>query len=99
MGRDSKLGALDDQFGPGGILNLSAPTTSAQYLAARQKVLGVPLDSPDYKTVLQAATKAAVEGGSNITLYTMPGLRDGEELLFLPGDRRAFRWTGLTIGG
>lgn len=100
VGRDSKLGALDDQFGPGGILNLSAPTTSAQYLAARKKVLGTPLDSPDYKTVLQAATKAAVEGGSNITLYTMPEpYVTAKNFSAFPVIDGSFRWNGLTIGG
>jgi peptide/nickel transport system substrate-binding protein len=100
VGRDSKLGALDDQFGPAGILNLSAPTTSARYLAARRKVLGTPLDAPDYKTVLQAATAAGVEGGSNITLYTTPGAYvTAKNFSAFPLIDGSFRWTGLTIGG
>jgi peptide/nickel transport system substrate-binding protein len=100
VGRDSKLGALDDQFGPAGILNVSAPATSAGYLAARQRVLGTPLDSPDYKTVLQAATKAGVEGGSNITLYTMPqAYVTAKNFSAFPVIDGSFRWNGLTIGG
>ncbi len=99
VGRDSKLGALDDQFGPGGILNLSAPTSSAQYAAARQKVLGTPIDSPDYKTVLQAATKAGVEGGSNITLFTQPNTYvTAKDFSAFPVIDGSFRWNGLTIG-
>ncbi|MDX6343323.1 MAG: hypothetical protein QOH87_3461 [Trebonia sp.] len=98
VGRDSKLGALDDQFGPGGILNLSAPTTSAAYLAARQKVLGTPLDSSNYETVLQAATKVAVEGGSNITLWTQAQpYVTAKGFSAFPVIDGSFRWNGLTI--
>jgi peptide/nickel transport system substrate-binding protein len=98
VGRDSKLGALDDQFGPGGILNLSAPTTSAAYLAARQKVLGTPIDSPSYETVLQAATKVAVEGGSNITLWTQEQpYATAKGFSAFPVIDGSFRWNGLTI--
>lgn len=97
VGRDSKLGALDDNFGPAGILNLSAPTTSAAYLAARQKVLGTPIDSPDYATVLQAATKAGVETGSNITLYTAPAAYvTAKGFSAFPVIDGSFRWNGLT---
>ncbi len=100
VGRDSKLGALDDQFGPGGILNLSAPTTSAAYLTARKAVLGTELDAPDYGTVLQAATKAAVEGGSNITLFTTPEpYVTAKGFSTFPVIDGSFRWIGLTVGG
>jgi peptide/nickel transport system substrate-binding protein len=100
VGRDSKLGALDDQFGPGGILNLSAPTSSSQYAAARKKVLGTAIDAPDYKTVLQAATKAGVEGGSNITLFTQPNAYvSAKTFSDFPVIDGALRWNGLTFSG
>jgi peptide/nickel transport system substrate-binding protein len=100
VGRDSKLGALDDQFGPGGILNLSAPTSSAGYAAARAKVLGTQIDSPDYQTVLQAATKAGVEGGSNITLFTQPNAYvSAKNFSDFPVIDGALRWNGLTFSG
>jgi peptide/nickel transport system substrate-binding protein len=98
VGRDSKLGALDDQFGPGGILNLSAPLTSSAYSAARLQVLSTPIDSPNYKTVLQAATKAAVEGGSNITLFTQPNpYVSAKSFSDFPVIDGAFRWNNLTV--
>jgi peptide/nickel transport system substrate-binding protein len=98
VGRDSKLGALDDQFGPGGILNLSAPTSSPGYLAARKKVLSTQIDAPDYKTVLQAATKAGVEGGSNITLFTQPNAYvSAKSFSDFPVIDGALRWNGLTF--
>ena len=84
--------------GPAGILNLSAPTTSAAYLAARQKVLGTPLDSSNYETVLQAATKVAVEGGSNITLWTQAQpYVTAKGFSAFPVIDGSFRWNGLTI--
>ena len=99
VGRDSKLGALDDQFGPAGILNLSAPLSSAQYASARKQVLGTQIDSPDYKTVLQAATKAAVENGSNITLFTQPNAYvTAKNFSAFPVIDGSFRWNGLTVG-
>ena len=99
VGRDSKLGALDDQFGPG-ILNLSAPTSSAAYAAARLKVLSTPIDSPDYKTVLQAATTAGVEGGSNLTLWTQPNpYVSAKSFSDFPVIDGSFRWNGLTFNG
>jgi peptide/nickel transport system substrate-binding protein len=99
VGRDSKLGALDDEFGPKGILNLSAPASSPGYLEARAKVLDTPLDSPNYKSVLQAATKAGVDGGSNITLYTqaLPYVT-GKGWSDFPIIDGSFRWNGLTVG-
>lgn len=98
VGRDSLLGALDDQFGPGGILNLSAPTSSPQYAAARLKVLSTPLDAPNYKEILQAATRAGVEGGSTIALYSTPNIYvTAKSFSAFPVVDGSFRWIGLTI--
>jgi peptide/nickel transport system substrate-binding protein len=99
VGRDSKLAALDDQFGPTGIINLSAPTTSPGYTAARAKVLQTPLDSPDYKSILQAATLEAVKGGSSIYLYSTPSIYvTGKGWSAFPKIDGSFRWVGLTVG-
>jgi len=99
VGRDSKLAALDDQFSSTGILNLSAPSTSAGYAAQRSKVLQTPLDSPNYKSVLQAATLEAVQGSSNIFLYSYPNVyvtgKGWSDFTKIDG---SFRWNGLTVG-
>jgi peptide/nickel transport system substrate-binding protein len=99
VGRDSKLATLDDQFSSTGIINLSAPTTSAGYTAARDKVRETPLDSPDYKSVLQAAELEAVEGGSNIFLYSTPTIfATGKGWSSFPKIDGSFRWNGVTVG-
>jgi peptide/nickel transport system substrate-binding protein len=99
VGRDSKLATLDDQFSSTGIINLSAPTTSAGYTAARDQVRETPLTSPDYKSVLQAAELEAVEGGSNIFLYSTPTIyATGKGWSAFPAIDGSFRWTGLTVG-
>ena len=99
VGRDSKLATLDDQFSSTGIINLSAPTVSAGYIAARDKVRETPLTSPDYKSVLQAAELEAVQGGSNIFLYSTPTIfATGKGWSAFPAIDGSFRWTGLTIG-
>ena len=99
VGRDSKLATLDDQFSSTGIINLSAPTVSAGYVAARDLVEKTPLDSPKYKSVLQAAELEAVEGGTNIFLYSTPTIfATGKGWSAFPQIDGSFRWVGLTIG-
>jgi peptide/nickel transport system substrate-binding protein len=99
VGRDSKLATLDDQFSSTGIINLSAPATSAGYTAARDTVRETPLTSPDYKSVLQAAELEAVEGGSNIFLYSTPSIyATGKGWSAFPQIDGSFRWNGLTVG-
>ena len=100
VGRDSKLATLDDQFSSTGIINLSAPTISPGYIAARDKVRETPLTSPDYKSVLQAAELEAVEGGSNIFLYSTPTIyATGKGWSAFPAIDGSFRWNGLVVGG
>ena len=98
VGRDSKLATLDDQFSSTGIINLSAPTTSAGYTAARDKVRETPLNSPDYKSVLQAAELEAVAGGSNIFLYSTPSIyATAKGWSAFPAIDGSFRWNDLTV--
>jgi peptide/nickel transport system substrate-binding protein len=99
VGRDSKLATLDDQFSSTGIINLSAPATSAGYTAVRTKVLQTPLDSAGYTSALQAAELEGVEGGSNIFLYSTPSIyATGKGWSAFPAIDGSFRWNGLTVG-
>ena len=99
VGRDSKLATLDDQFSSTGIINLSAPTTSAGYTAARDTVRNTPLTSPQYKSVLQSAELEAVEGGSNIFLYSTPSIyATAKGWSAFPAIDGSFRWNGLVVG-
>jgi peptide/nickel transport system substrate-binding protein len=99
VGRDSKLATLDDQFSSTGIINLSAPTISTGYTAERDTVRETPLTSPDYSSVLQAAELEAVEGGTNIFLYSTPSIyATGNGWSAFPAIDGSFRWNGLTVG-
>jgi peptide/nickel transport system substrate-binding protein len=99
VGRDSKLATLDDQFSSTGIINLSAPKISPGYTAVRDVVRETPLTSPNYKSALQAAELEAVEGGSNIFLYSTPTIyATGKGWSAFPAIDGSFRWNGLIVG-
>jgi peptide/nickel transport system substrate-binding protein len=98
VGRDSKLVALDEHYADEGILNLSSPRVAPQYAAARQKVLSVPLSAPNYDSVLQAATKAGVDTGSTISLYSSPQPYASKSIHGLPLIDDVIRWNGVTVG-
>jgi peptide/nickel transport system substrate-binding protein len=70
-GRDSAAQAFQVLFGKAGLLN-PGRNTSPELLAAVNKIAETPLDSPDYATVLQAATELAVKQEPNVFLYTEP---------------------------
>lgn len=99
VGRDSQLEALDEFYTSAGILNLSG-TTAPQYAAARQKVLGLALDSPKYAAALQAATEVGVSTGSTIPLFSAPqAYVTASSVSSLPAIDGVYRWNGVTIGG
>jgi peptide/nickel transport system substrate-binding protein len=64
----------------------------------RDKVRETPLTSPDYKSVLQAAELEAVEGASNIFLYSTPSIyATAKGWSDFPKIDGSFRWNGLTV--
>ena len=64
----------------------------------RRKVRQTPLNSADYKSALQAAELEAVEGGSNIFLYSTPSIyATGKGWSAFPAIDGSFRWNGLTV--
>lgn len=71
VGRDSHVQALTANFA-GGPLNLSGPYQSEEFKAALKKARETPLDSPDYKANLEAATLAGVQSNPNIYTYAVP---------------------------
>ncbi|CAM3272197.1 ABC transporter substrate-binding protein [Nocardioides dubius] len=98
VGRDNKLLSLDEHFSEAGILNLSASEDPA-YTAAREQVLKTPLDDPAYKTRLRAASKAGVETGSTVFLYTTPTVSaTSADVSDFPKTDGIFRWNGITVG-
>ena len=70
-GRDSTAQAFQVLFGTAGLLN-PGRNAPADLLAAVDKINKTPLNSPDYPTVVQAATEIAVKEMPNVFLYTEP---------------------------
>ncbi|MDQ0785037.1 ABC transporter substrate-binding protein [Streptomyces sp. B3I8] len=99
-GRDSALQTLTAHFGPHGPLNLSSPYEPAGFEAAAAKVRRTPLNSPDYATVLRAATRAGLKSKALVFTYSQPNLiAKSTSVSDLPKNPAHLDWTGVTIGG
>ncbi|HVW42462.1 MAG TPA: ABC transporter substrate-binding protein [Amycolatopsis sp.] len=99
-GRDSALQTLTAHFGPNGPLNLSTPYEPAGFEDAVAKVRQTPLDSPDYASVLQAATRAGLQSKALVFTYSAPNLfARNKSISDLPKNPAHIDWTGVTIGG
>ncbi|QJU53898.1 ABC transporter substrate-binding protein [Herbiconiux sp. KACC 21604] len=99
IGRETPVQNLLAVYGPQGIMNLSGPNASDEFLAALQKVRETPLDDASYSEVLQAAVKAGVEQSPTNYIYSSPWViassSSVSELNLLPSQ---FRWEGVTVG-
>lgn len=96
-GRDSAVQAFQVLFGQQGLMN-PGRTTPPQLVAALDKVTRTPLDSPDYPTVLQAATAVAVRTTPNVFLYTVPRiLARAKGVSALPETTVVQRFEGVTV--
>jgi ABC-type transport system substrate-binding protein len=70
-GRESPVQAFQVLFGEQGLMN-PGRKTPPELTAAIAKVVGTPLDSPDYPAVLQAATKLAAQTQPNLFINSVP---------------------------
>lgn len=70
-GRESPVQAFQVLFGEQGLMN-PGRQTAPEVKEALAKVVGTPLDSPDYPAALQAATKTAVEHQPNVFISSTP---------------------------
>lgn len=96
-GRDSAVQAFQVLFGEQGLMN-PGRTTPAGLTTALGKVTATPLDSPDYPTVLQAATAYAVRNTPNVFLYTVPRiLARAKSVSALPQTTVVQRFEGVTV--
>lgn len=96
-GRDSAVQAFQVLFGQQGLMN-PGRTTPPELAAALDKVTRTPLDSPDYPTVLQAATATAVRTMPNVFLYTVPRiLARAKGVSPLPETTVVQRFEGVTV--
>ncbi|SOD72569.1 peptide/nickel transport system substrate-binding protein [Jatrophihabitans sp. GAS493] len=97
-GRDSAVQTLTAHFGPNGPLNLSTPYEPAGFEAAVSKVRQTPLESPDYATTLQAATRAGLQSQALVFTYSAPNLfAKNKAISKLPAIPGHVDWTGVTI--
>ncbi|WP_198154096.1 ABC transporter substrate-binding protein [Catenuloplanes japonicus] len=97
-GRESPVQTLTAHFGPNGPLNLSTPYEPAGFAEAVAVARQTPLDSPDYRTNLQAATRAGLQSRALVFTYSQPNLfvksAKVSDIAPIPGQ---IHWTGLTV--
>lgn len=100
IGRESPVANLLATYGPQGIMNLSGPHATDEFLAALDEVRATPIDSPDYQDVLWNAVEIGVTQSPTNYLYNSPWIfvksdKIGD-LNLLPSQ---VRWEGVTVEG
>ncbi|WP_454825739.1 ABC transporter substrate-binding protein [Paraburkholderia xenovorans] len=98
-GRESPVQALMVFYGPQGIMNGSAPSSSPAFLDALSHLRTTPLDSPDYPDALHRAVRTGVLQNANLYLYEIPWtFIKGDGIGALAGGQGQIRWEGVTPG-
>lgn len=100
IGRESPVANLLAVYGPQGIMNLSGPHASDEFLAALDEVRATPIDDPEYQDVLWNAVEVGVTQSPTNYLYNSPWIfvtsdKVGD-LNLLPSQ---VRWEGVTVTG
>ena len=99
-GRDSPIQTLQAHFGAQGALNSSGVDGGAAYQAAIAKALATPLDSPDYKANIQAATREGLATTGLIFTDSVPNIFvKAKAVSSLPKIPAYVTWTGVRISG
>lgn len=100
IGRESPVANLLATYGPEGIMNLSGPHSSDEFLAALDAVRATPIDSPEYQETLWNAVRVGVEQSPTNYLYSSPWVfvsrSTVSELNLLPSQ---VRWEGVEVSG
>ncbi|GAA3388150.1 ABC transporter substrate-binding protein [Cryptosporangium minutisporangium] len=97
-GRDSAVQTLTAHFGPDGPLNLSSPYQPAGFDTAIAKVRQTSPDSPEYASVLQAATRTGLASNALIFTYSSPNLlAKSKSISALPANPGHIDWTGVKV--
>ncbi|WP_159502398.1 ABC transporter substrate-binding protein [Microbacterium sp. 18062] len=98
IGRESPVQNLLATYGPEGIMNLSGPHASTEFLDALDLVRNTPLEDPEYQQVLWDAVRAGVEQSPTNYLYSTPWIIVSDPALqnlnILPSQ---IRWEGVTF--
>lgn len=100
IGRESPVANLLATYGPQGIMNLSGPHATDEFLAALDEVRATPIDSPEYQDVLWNAVEVGVTQSPTNYLYNSPWIfvksdKVGD-LNLLPSQ---VRWEGVEVEG
>jgi len=100
IGRESPVANLLATYGPAGIMNLSGPHASDEFLEALDAVRGTPIDAPEYQQVLWDAVQIGVTQSPTHYLYSSPWIFATSDrigtLNLLPSQ---VRWEGVTVTG
>lgn len=100
IGRESPVANLLATYGPEGIMNLSGPHSSDEFLAALDAVRATPIDAPEYQETLWNAVRVGVEQSPTNYLYSSPWVfasrSNVSELNLLPSQ---VRWEGVQVSG
>lgn len=100
IGRESPVANLLATYGPEGIMNLSGPHSSDDFLAALDAVRATPIDAPEYQETLWNAVRVGVEQSPTNYLYSNPWVfvsrSNVSDLNLLPSQ---VRWEGVQVSG
>jgi peptide/nickel transport system substrate-binding protein len=98
IGRESPVANLLATYGPQGIMNLSGPHASEEFLAALDAVRATPIDAPEYQQVLWDAVEIGVTQSPTNYLFSSPWIFATSDkvgdLNLLPSQ---VRWEGVTV--
>jgi peptide/nickel transport system substrate-binding protein len=98
IGRESPVQNLLATFGPSGIMNLSGPHATDQFLNALDAVRKTPLDDPQYLPRLHEAVRIGVEQSPSDYLFSVPWILASKPALKnLNIQPSQIRWEGVTV--
>jgi peptide/nickel transport system substrate-binding protein len=98
IGRESPTQSLLADYGPAGIMNLSGPHASREFLDALDLVNATPLDDPRYQRRLWDAVKIAVQQSPSNYLYSSPSvIATRSRVKGLNVTPSQLRWEGVSV--
>ncbi len=98
IGRESPVQNLLAVYGPEGIMNLSGPHASDEFLDSLDRVRNTPIEALEYQSVLWEAVRIGVEQSPSNYLYSNSWILVSDPALqnlnVLPSQ---IRWEGVTV--
>ena len=98
IGRESPVQNLLATYGAEGIMNLSGPHASPEFIAALDAVRATPLEDPQYQPRLWEAVKVGVQQSPSNYLFSSPWIIvSNSKLKNLNIQPSQIRWEGVTV--